>query len=137
MRPDADFEATMDLIDEVGFDTSYSFVYSARPGHPPRPSFPTPFPWDVKRRRLRRLQARITELAGDVSAAMVDTVERVLVEGPSKKSPRELRGRTENNRVVNFPGPSELVGAFADVAIVEALPNSLRGALATPSAAAP
>ena len=133
---DADFEATMDLIDEVGFDTSYSFVYSARPGTPAA-ELPDAVPLEVKRRRLRRLQSRITEFAGDVSAAMVDTVERVLVEGPSKKNPRELRGRTENNRVVNFPGPSELVGAFADVEIIEALPNSLRGALATPSAAAP
>ena len=133
---DADFEATMDLIDEVGFDTSYSFVYSARPGTPAA-ELPDAVPLDVKRHRLRRLQARITELASDASAAMVGTVEPVLVEGPSKKNPRELRGRTENNRVVNFSGPSELVGGFADVEITEALPNSLRGALAARSTAAP
>ena len=133
---DADFEATMGLIDEVGFDTSYSFVYSARPGTPAA-ELPDAVPLDVKRHRLRRLQARITELASDASAAMVGTVEPVLVEGPSKKNPREIRGRTENNRVVNFSGPSDLVGAFADVEITEALPNSLRGALAARSAAAP
>ena len=133
---DADFEATMDLIDEVGFDASYSFIYSARPGTLAA-ELPDAVSLDVKRHRLRRLQARITELATDVSASMVDAVERVLVEGPSKKNPRELRGRTENNRVVNFSGPGELIGSFADVTIVEALPNSLRGALAAPSASAP
>ena len=126
---DADFEATMDLIDEVGFDTSYSFIYSARPGTPAA-ELPDAVPLDVKRDRLRRLQARIAEFARDVSGSMVDTVVRVLVEGPSKKNPRELRGRAENNRVVNFPGPAELAGEFADVVIVEAYPNSLRGALA-------
>ena len=90
-------------------------------------------PLDVKRKRLARLQARITELADGVSRAMVGGTARVLVEGPSKKNPEELRGRTENNRVVNFPGPPELAGAFADVVIVEALPNSLRGAIADAS----
>ena len=126
---DADFEATMDLIDEVGFDTSFSFIYSARPGTPAA-ELPDPVPLDVKRRRLARLQARVSELARDVSEAMVGTRARVLVQGPSKKDPDELRGRTENNRVVNFAGPRELAGTFADVTIVEALPNSLRGALA-------
>ena len=125
---DADFDATMDLIDEVGFDASFSFIYSARPGTPAA-ELPDPVPLDVKRQRLARLQARITALAHEVSRAMVGATVRVLVEGPSKKDPDELRGRTENNRVVNFPGPSELAGTFADVVIVEALPNSLRGRL--------
>ena len=132
---DADFEATMDLIDEVGFDTSFSFIYSARPGTPAA-GLPDPVPLGVKRERLARLQARISELARDVSEAMVGRRYPVLVDGPSKKDPGELRGRTENNRVVNFPGPPDLAGTFADVAIVEALPNSLRGTLAgAPSAA--
>ena len=125
---DADFDATMDLIDAVGFDASFSFIYSARPGTPAA-ELPDPVPLDVKRKRLARLQARITELAHGVSRAMVGGTARVLVEGPSKKNPEELRGRTENNRVVNFPGPPELAGTFADVTIVEALPNSLRGRL--------
>ena len=125
---DADFDATMDLIGEVGFDASFSFIYSARPGTPAA-ELPDPVPLDVKRKRLSRLQARITELADGVSRAMVGGTARVLVEGPSKKNPNELRGRTGNNRVVNFPGPPELAGAFADVVIVEALPNSLRGVL--------
>ena len=129
---DADFEATMDLIDAVGFDTSFSFIYSARPGTPAA-ELPDPVPLDVKRRRLARLQARISELAREVSGAMVGSRARVLVEGPSRKDPGELRGRTGNNRVVNFPGPAGLAGMFADVTIVEALPNSLRGALAGPS----
>ena len=126
---DADFEATMDLIDEVGFDTSFSFIYSARPGTPAA-ELPDPVPLDVKRRRLARLQTQVSELARDVSEAMVGTRARVLVQGPSKKDPDELRGRTENNRVVNFAGPREIAGTFADVTIVGALPNSLRGALA-------
>ena len=126
---DADFEATMDLIEEVRFDASFSFIYSARPGTPAA-ALPDPVPLDVKRRRLARLQARISALAREVSGAMVGGRFRVLVEGPSKKDPRELRGRTESNRVVNFPGPRDLAGTFADVTIVEALPNSLRGTLA-------
>ena len=124
---DADFEATMDLIDEVGFDSSFSFIYSARPGTPAA-ELPDPVSLDVKRERLARLQARISDRARAVSESMVGTRTTVLVEGPSKKDPDELRGRTENNRVVNFPGPSELAGRFADVTIVEAFANSLRGA---------
>ena len=126
---DTDFEATMDLIDEVGFDTSFSFIYSARPGTPAA-GLPDPVPLGVKRERLARLQARISEVARDVSEAMVGRRYPVLVDGPSKKDPGELRGRTENNRVVNFSGPPDLVGTFAEVGIVEALPNSLRGTLA-------
>ena len=133
---DADFDATMDLIDEIGFDASFSFIYSARPGTPAA-ELPDPVPLDVKRSRLARLQARITALAHGVSRAMVGGTARVLVEGPSKKNPEELRGRTENNRVVNFPGPPELAGTFAEVAIVEALPNSLRGVLAGAAARFP
>ena len=130
---DADFDATMDLIDAVGFDASFSFIYSARPGTPAA-ELPDPVPLDVKRKRLARLQACIAKRAHGVSRAMVGGTERVLVEGSSKKNPEELRGRTENNRVVNFPGPRELVGMFADVTITEALPNSLRGVLAGASA---
>jgi len=126
---DADFQATMDLIDEVGFDTSFSFIYSARPGTPAA-GLPDPVPLDKKRERLARLQARLSALAREVSEAMVGGRLPVLVEGPSKKDPDELRGRTANNRVVNFSGPPDLAGTFADVTIVEALPNSLRGALA-------
>ena len=133
---DADFEATMDLIDAVGFDNSFSFIYSARPGTPAA-ELPDPVPLAVKRERLARLQVRIAELARDVSDSMVGGVSRVLVEGPSKKDPDELRGRTENNRVVNFPGPRDLAGGFADVTIVEALPNSLRGELADSPVQAP
>jgi len=125
---DADFEATMVLIDEVGFDTSFSFIYSARPGTPAA-GLPDPVPLDVKRERLARLQARLSAGAREVSEAMVGRRLPVLVEGPSKKDPDELRGRTENNRVVNFSGPPDLAGTFADVTIVEAPPNSLRGAL--------
>ena len=132
---DADFEATMDLVDEVGFDASFSFIYSARPGTPAA-GLPDPVPLGVKRERLARLQARISELARDVSEAMVGRRFPVLVDGPSKKDPGELRGRTENNRVVNFSGPPDLVGTFADVGIVEALPNSLRGTLTDASSVA-
>ncbi len=125
---DADFEATMDLIAEVGFDHSFSFVYSARPGTPAS-ALVDDVPLDIKKRRLALLQARIGQRAAEYSRAMVGTVQRILVEGPSRKDPTELAGRTENNRVVNFAGPSDLIGRFVDVAIVEALPNSLRGEL--------
>jgi len=123
---DADSEATMDLIEQVGFDHSFSFVYSRRPGTPAA-SMPDEVPAAVKKQRLARLQARITEMADAISRAMVGGVERVLVEGPSRKDASELRGRTENNRVVNFPGPPGMIGRFVDVRITAALPNSLRG----------
>jgi len=125
---DADFEATLDLIREVGFDQSFSFIYSPRPGTPAA-SVHDPLPREVKQRRLAELQALINSQAGAISRKMIGRVERVLVEKPSRKSPRELTGRTENNRWVNFQGDSELVGFFVDVMIVEALPNSLRGRL--------
>ncbi len=123
-----DFEATMALIEDLRFDHSFSFVYSPRPGTPAA-SLPDPTPLAVKKARLARLQARIEELARDVSRRMVGTTQRVLVERPARKDGRQLAGRTENNRVVNFDGPAHLIGQFAEVAITEALPNSLRGRL--------
>jgi tRNA-2-methylthio-N6-dimethylallyladenosine synthase len=125
---DTDFEATMALIDEIGFDQSFSFVYSARPGTPAA-DLPDAVPAAVKQERLRVLQRAVNRSAARISAGMVGGVERVLVDRHSKKDPRQLAGRTENNRVVNFDGPEALIGQFADVVISEALPNSLRGRL--------
>jgi tRNA-2-methylthio-N6-dimethylallyladenosine synthase len=126
-----DFEATMSLIEDVGFDQSFSFIYSRRPGTPAA-SLPDDVPHDVKQARLERLQARIDANARAISQSMVDSLQRVLVERPAKKDARQLAGRTENNRWVNFDGPPSLLGRFVDVAITEALPNSLRGRLAAP-----
>ncbi|MCU0977253.1 MAG: tRNA (N6-isopentenyl adenosine(37)-C2)-methylthiotransferase MiaB [Steroidobacteraceae bacterium] len=126
---DRDFEQTMNLIAEVGFDQSFSFIYSRRPGTPAA-SLPDDVPHEVKQQRLAILQRRIDQQAFAISERMVGTVQRVLVERPSKKDPRQLAGRTENMRWVNFDGPVSLTGAFADVVITEALPNSLRGRLA-------
>jgi tRNA-2-methylthio-N6-dimethylallyladenosine synthase len=123
-----DFDATMQLIAELGFDQSFSFIYSPRPGTPAA-ELPDDVPLATKKRRLSCLQARIQAQAGAISAAMVGSVQRVLVDGPSRKSPQQLAARTENNRVVNFAGPASLVGRFASVRITEALPNSLRGEL--------
>ena len=123
-----DFEDTMKLIDDIGFDASFSFIYSARPGTPAS-SFPDDTPMEVKKARLMRLQARINEQAAEISRAMVGSTQRILVEGTSKKDDRQLAGRTENNRVVNFDGHPRLVGHFVDVVITEALSNSLRGRL--------
>ena len=126
---DADFEATMKLIDDIGFDTSFSFIYSARPGTPAA-ELPDNTPEDVKKARLSALQARISQQAQAISRRMVGGVETVLVTGISRKDPGQLQGRTENNRVVNFSCTDmRLVGEFASVAIEEALPNSLRGTL--------
>ncbi len=127
---DADFEATMQLVDEIGFDTSFSFIYSARPGTPAA-SLPDNTPADVKSARLTALQSLLREQASAIAQAMQGTVQEVLVSGRSRKDPRALQGRTENNRVVNFPAsdPDALIGAFAEVRITEALPNSLRGEL--------
>ena len=125
---DADFEQTMKLIDEVGFDHSYSFIYSARPGTPAA-DLPDDVPAEVKKARLARLQAKINEQARAISEAMVGSVQRVLVEGISRKSEDEVSGRTENNRVVNFPAGPEVIGQFVEVTITEAYPNSLRGEL--------
>lgn len=123
---EADFEATLALIDELGFDQSYSFLYSPRPGTPAA-ALPDDVPLEVKKQRLARLQARIDAMAKQISADMVGSVQRILVDRPARKDPRQLAGRTENNRVVNFPGPQRLLGHFVDVRITEALPNSLRG----------
>jgi tRNA-2-methylthio-N6-dimethylallyladenosine synthase len=122
----ADFEQTMALIETVGFDHSFSFIYSRRPGTPAA-DLPDDVPMTVKRERLAQLQTRIGELAAAISRNMVGRVERVLVEHPSRKRADQLCGRTENNRVVNFDGDPALIGRFVDVRITEALPNSLRG----------
>jgi tRNA-2-methylthio-N6-dimethylallyladenosine synthase len=124
-----DFQRTLDLIDAVGFDQSYSFVYSRRPGTPAA-ELPDDVPEELKRERLHRLQARIDASAAQIGQRMVGTVQRVLVDRPSRKSASQLAGRTENNRVVNFDGEAGLIGRFAGVLITEALPNSLRGRLA-------
>ena len=121
-----DFEKTMKLIDDVGFDGSFSFVYSARPGTPAA-DLADDTPQDVKLARLARLQKRIDEQAQVVSQSMVGSVQRILVEGHARKDAAELAGRTDNNRVVNFPGPARLINQFIDVRITSALPHSLRG----------
>ncbi|NIP18850.1 MAG: tRNA (N6-isopentenyl adenosine(37)-C2)-methylthiotransferase MiaB [Xanthomonadales bacterium] len=123
-----DFEQTLALIEDVGFDQSFSFVYSARPGTPAA-SLPDETSLDVKKQRLARLQALVNSQAEAISRAMVGTTQRILVEGRSKKDPHQLAGRTENNRVVNFDGHPRLVGQFADVVITRALSHSLRGRL--------
>ena len=125
-----DFEKTMRLIDAVGFDASFSFIYSARPGTPAA-DLSDDTPQKVKLERLMRLQKRIDALAQAVSQSMVGTVQRVLVEGVSKKDAGELAGRTDNNRVVNFVGHPRLVNRFIDVRIVSAMPHSLRGEVLT------
>lgn len=121
-----DFEDTMDLIEQVGFDQSFSFVFSKRPGTPAA-QLPDATPMAEKKERLQRMQALLNDNARAISEAMVGTVETVLVDGVSKKDASEVAGRTENNRVVNFPGPQRLIGRFARVRITEALANSLRG----------
>jgi tRNA-2-methylthio-N6-dimethylallyladenosine synthase len=133
---DADFEATLALIDAVGFDQSFSFIYSPRPGTPAA-DLDDPVPRPIKQQRLERLQQRINSQAQAISRRMVGQVKRVLVDGRSRKDSSWLAGRTENNRVVNFIGPPALIGHFADVLVTEALPNSLRGGLADGSANAP
>ncbi|HEX5755144.1 MAG TPA: tRNA (N6-isopentenyl adenosine(37)-C2)-methylthiotransferase MiaB [Arenimonas sp.] len=123
-----DFEATMKLIEDVGFDQSFSFIYSSRPGTPAA-NLDDSTSSEEKHARLSRLQAAINANARAISAAMVGTVQSVLVEGPSTKNANELTGRTENMRYVNFPGHPRLVGQFVDVLITEAMSNSLRGRL--------
>jgi tRNA-2-methylthio-N6-dimethylallyladenosine synthase len=123
-----DFERTMALIEDVGFDGSFSFVYSPRPGTPAA-DLADDTPQATKLARLQRLQAATDAHARRISEAMVGTTQRVLVEGPSRKDPNELAGRTENNRVVNFAGEPRLVGHLVDLAITSALPHSLRGEL--------
>jgi len=122
----ADFEATMKLIAELDFDTSFSFIYSKRPGTPAS-DYPDDVPPEVKHARLQRLQRLIESQAQKVSQAMVGTRQRILVDGISKKSTEELTGRTDNNRIVNFSGQPGLIGQFIEVRITAALRNSLRG----------
>jgi tRNA-2-methylthio-N6-dimethylallyladenosine synthase len=129
---DADFSATMKLVDEIGFDSSFSFVYSRRPGTPAA-ELPDDTPHSIKLARLQRLQRRIEEQAQAISRAMVGTRQRVLVDGIARKDQDELCGRTGNNRVVNFRGPREFIGAFVEVTITAALPHSLRGDAAASS----
>ncbi|MEC8428076.1 MAG: tRNA (N6-isopentenyl adenosine(37)-C2)-methylthiotransferase MiaB, partial [Pseudomonadota bacterium] len=126
---DADFEGTMNLIKDMNFDLSFSFIYSARPGTPAA-DLPDDTPEDTKKQRLQILQQRINQQAQEIARRMVGNTERVLVTGYSKKDPGQLAGRTENNRVVNFRADDPaLIGKFADILIEEALPNSLRGTL--------
>lgn len=121
-----DFEATMDLIASVGYDMSFSFIYSARPGTPAS-DLPDDVDEEEKKQRLYLLQQRINQQALQISRSMLNTEQRILVEGPSKKNPMELCGRTENNRVVNFEAPHTTIGGFVDVKIVDVFSNSLRG----------
>ncbi|PJE11915.1 tRNA (N6-isopentenyl adenosine(37)-C2)-methylthiotransferase MiaB [Legionella sp.] len=125
---DEDFQETMDLVHEMGFDTSFSFIYSARPGTPAA-NLPDETPMDLKKQRLQILQNRLLLQASRYSQAMVGSTQRILVTGKSKKNSQQLSGRTECNRVVNFDGPPSLIGNFAKVHINESLPNSLRGRL--------
>jgi tRNA-2-methylthio-N6-dimethylallyladenosine synthase len=125
----ADFEATMKLIEDVGFDTSFSFIYSARPGTPAA-FIPDEISQESKKQRLKLLQERILQQASQISRKMVGSRQNILVEGYSRKSDLELAGRTENNRVVNFVGDESLVGQFIDVEITAALNNSLKGTIA-------
>ena len=123
-----DFIATMNLVADVGFDQSYSFIYSPRPGTPAA-TLPDDTPIERKHQRLAVLQDRLSLQAKAISESMIGSLQRVLIERPSKKDAQQLAGRTENNRWVNFDGSHELIGRFVDVLITEALPNSLRGRL--------
>jgi tRNA-2-methylthio-N6-dimethylallyladenosine synthase len=121
-----DFADTMDLIEEVGYDFSYSFIFSPRPGTPAA-NFPDDVSIEVKEQRLQRLKQRLNDMTMAYSEAMIGSVQSVLAEGVSRKNPLQLTGRTENNRAVNFAAHPRLIGQFVDVLITEALPNSLRG----------
>jgi tRNA-2-methylthio-N6-dimethylallyladenosine synthase len=123
---DKDFQDTMDLVHEMGFDTSFSFIYSPRPGTPAA-NLPDDTPLEVKKQRLQILQNRLLLQASRYSESMIGSTQKLLVTGFSKKTSQQLSGRTECNRVVNFDGPAELIGQFVTVQINEALPNSLRG----------
>ena len=124
-----DFAATLDLVADVGFDQSFSFIYSRRPGTPAA-ALPDDVSRDEKQRRLERLQALLDSQALAINRSMVGSRQRVLVERPAKRDVRQLSGRTENNRWVNFDGPTSLTNRFVDVVVTEAMPNSLRGRLA-------
>ena len=121
-----EFEETMNLISEINYDTSYSFIYSKRPGTPAA-DLPDDVSVETKKQRLFILQQRINQQAQKISRDMVGTTQRLLINGASLKDPSEIQGRTENNRVVNLKGDLSLVGKFVDVEIYDALPNSLRG----------
>jgi tRNA-2-methylthio-N6-dimethylallyladenosine synthase len=123
---EVEFEETMQFIDEMNFDLSFSFIYSARPGTPAA-EFEDNVPLEVKKERLERFQNRINEMANAIAEKMIGTTQTILVEGQSKKNPLQMQGRTENNRVVNFIGHPRLTGQFVDVLITESLTNSLRG----------
>src|SRR5438105_1865350 len=130
-----DFEATLALVRDVGFDQSFSFIYSRRPGTPAA-SLPDDVEPEAKQQRLARLQAQLETEARTISLSMVGTRQRLLIERAAKRNARELAGRTANNRWVNFAGPATLIGRFVDVLITEALPHSLRGRLADLSGSA-
>ena len=123
---EADFASTLQLVEEAGFDASFSFMYSPRPGTPAA-ELPDPTPREAKLERLWRLQEKLESQARSISREMVGSVQRILVEGASRKDPRELAGRTGNNRVLNFAGPQHLVGSFVNVRVTAAQPHSLRG----------
>ena len=123
-----DFERSMDLIEDVGFDASFSFVYSPRPGTPAA-RLPDDTPYSVKLARLQRLQKRIDENASEISRGMLGKIERVLVLGPARRGEGELMARTDNNRIVNFPGPASLINQMANVRITEVFPHTLGGEL--------
>ena len=125
---DQDFQDTMNLVHEMGFDTSFTFIYSPRPGTPAA-NLPDETPMEVKKQRLKILQDRLLLQAMRHSESMIGSTQRILVTGLSKKSAQQLAGRTECNRVVNFDGPQELIGKFVTVHLTEAQPNSLRGRL--------
>jgi tRNA-2-methylthio-N6-dimethylallyladenosine synthase len=123
---DAEFEQTMKLIDDIGFDQSFSFIFSKRPGTPA-----ANLPDSVKKERLARLQAALNVNAKKISQSMLGSMQSVLVEGPSARDPNELTGKTENMRNVNFPGDPRMIGQFVDVVVTEVMVNSLRGRIAT------
>jgi tRNA-2-methylthio-N6-dimethylallyladenosine synthase len=131
---EADFEATMKLVDDIGFDASYCFLYSSRPGTPAS-YLVDDTPYETRLARLERLQGKIDAQARAISEQMIGTQQRVLVEGISRKDANELAARTDNNRIVNFPGPASLINQFATVTITEAMPHTLRGQLTREPAA--
>ena len=125
---DKDFQDTMDLVHEMDFDMSFSFIYSPRPGTPAA-NLPDDTPMDVKKQRLQILQNRLLLQASRYSQSLIGSTQKILVTGNSKKDIKQLAGRTECNRVVNFDGPAHLIGQFVEIQISDALPNSLRGRL--------
>ena len=126
---ESDFAATMKLVEDIGFDASFSFLYSPRPGTPAA-ELADSTPREAKLERLQRLQALLEQQARAISESMVGSLQRILVEGPSKKDARELAGRTANNRVLNFSGPGRLIGSFVNARVTAARAHSLRGELA-------